>query len=59
MLLWSSMTRVSLGNPGTEIGVLEALLETGDGLGGGPLESRDEGGQLPPGLLEIGGLENP
>lgn len=53
------MTRVSLGNPGTEIGVLEALLETGDGLGGGPLESRDEGGQLPPGLLEIGGLENP
>ncbi len=40
-------------------GVLEALLETGDDLGGDRLEARDEGGQLPPGLREIGGLENP
>ena len=50
---------VLLGKPHHAHGVLETFLETGDGFGGDRLKARDEGGRLPPGLLEIGGLENP
>ena len=41
-------------------GVLETFLETGDGLGGNLLlKARDDGGQGPASLREIGGLKDP
>ena len=50
---------VLLGESHHAHGVLETFLETGDGFGGDRLKARDEGGRLPTGLLEIGGLEDP
>jgi hypothetical protein len=50
---------VFLGEPHHTHGVLEAFLETGDGLGGDLLKARDEGGQGPASLREIGSLKDP